>query len=150
MNKHFRAIHIGEKLPELTNEYDQEVLMWCKEEQLEDGSNLTDVINDQHENVKYLPNQKFPTNIVGVSDLAKAVENADILIFVLPHQYTRQACSDLVGKVKPTSFAVTLIKVNKLKNVKTRATDYCFDSRAFLLTKTRVNYFLFRKLSREL
>lgn len=115
MNKHFRAIHIGEKLPELANEYDQEVLMWCKEEQLEDGSNLIDIINEKHENVKYLPNQKFPANIVAVSDISKAVENADILIFVLPHQYTRQACGELVGKVKPTSFAVTLIKVFECK-----------------------------------
>lgn len=85
--------------------------MWCKEEQLEDGSNLSDVINEKRENTKYLPNQKFPDGIVAVPDLVKAAENADVLIFVLPHQYTRQACDDLVGKIKPTSFAMTLIKV---------------------------------------
>ena len=34
--------------------YDDEVNMWVFEEQV-DGRNLTDIINTEHENVKYLP-----------------------------------------------------------------------------------------------
>ena len=35
-------------------EFDNEVRMWVYEEQV-DGKNLTDIINTEHENVKYLP-----------------------------------------------------------------------------------------------
>jgi hypothetical protein len=34
--------------------FDQEVKMWVFQEQV-DGKNLTDIINTEHENVKYLP-----------------------------------------------------------------------------------------------
>ena len=35
-------------------EFDDEVRMWVFQEQV-DGKNLTDIINTEHENVKYLP-----------------------------------------------------------------------------------------------
>lgn len=47
---------------------------------------LTEFINTEHENVKYLPGVKLPDNIVAEGDLALAVKDATILIFVLPHQ----------------------------------------------------------------
>ena len=34
--------------------FDDEVTMWVYQEQV-DGKNLTDIINTEHENVKYLP-----------------------------------------------------------------------------------------------
>ncbi len=96
---------------ELSNEYDPEILMWCKEEIFEDGRKLTDIINEEHENVKYLPGLKIPDNVIAVSDLSEAVKNADILIFVLPHQFVKQTCEQLKDKIKPNAFALTLIKV---------------------------------------
>ena len=36
------------------DEFDNEVKMWVYQEQV-DGKNLTDIINKEHENVKYLP-----------------------------------------------------------------------------------------------
>ena len=36
------------------DEFDDEVRMWVYEEQV-DGKNLTEIINSEHENVKYLP-----------------------------------------------------------------------------------------------
>ena len=36
------------------DEFDDEVKMWVYQEQV-DGKNLTDIINTEHENVKYLP-----------------------------------------------------------------------------------------------
>lgn len=47
---------------------------------------LTTVINREHENVKYLPGVKLPHNVTAEGDLAEAVKDATILIFVLPHQ----------------------------------------------------------------
>lgn len=37
-----------------TSEFADEVHMWVYQEQV-DGKNLTDIINEEHENVKYLP-----------------------------------------------------------------------------------------------
>jgi len=105
------ARHIGDKVRELSNQYDPEILMWCKEEILDDGRKLTDIINEEHENVKYLPGLKIPDNVIAVSDLSEAVKNADILIFVLPHQFVKQTCEQLKDKIKPNAFALTLIKV---------------------------------------
>jgi hypothetical protein len=51
-----------------------------------DGRNLTDIINEKHENVKYLPGVKLPDNIKAVPNLLQATKGADLLIFVLPHQ----------------------------------------------------------------
>jgi len=84
------AGHIGEKVRELKGEYNERILMWCKEETLDDGRKLTEVINKEHENVKYLPDQKIPENVIAVPDLTEAVKDADILIFVLPHQFVKK------------------------------------------------------------
>lgn len=43
------------------------VKMWVFEENV-DGRNLTDIINMEHENVKYLPGYKLPENVVGHYD----------------------------------------------------------------------------------
>ncbi|CAF4974861.1 unnamed protein product [Rotaria sp. Silwood1] len=109
------AIHIGEKVRELKNQYDEKIMMWCKEETLEDGSKLTEVINKQHENTKYLPNEKIPDNVIALPDLSESVKDADILIFVIPHQFVKKTCDELKNKIKPTAFALTLIKVRNRK-----------------------------------
>jgi glycerol-3-phosphate dehydrogenase (NAD+) len=43
---------------------DKEVRMWVFEETLSDGRKLSEVINAEHENVKYLPGHKLPQNVV--------------------------------------------------------------------------------------
>jgi len=89
--------------------------MWCKEETLDDGSKLTEVINREHENVKYLPDQKIPENVIAIPDLIEAVKDADILIFVIPHQFVKKTCEQLKGNIKKDAFALTLIKVRRTK-----------------------------------
>lgn len=49
---------------------------------------LPDVINEVHENVKYLPGVKLPENVVACGDLKEASRGATVLVFVLPHQVT--------------------------------------------------------------
>ena len=39
------------------------VQFWVAEKMI-DGKKLTDIINDTHENVKYLPGRKLPHNVV--------------------------------------------------------------------------------------
>lgn len=44
-------------------EFDENVNMYVYEETV-DGKKLTEIINTQHENVKYLPGHKIPDNVV--------------------------------------------------------------------------------------
>jgi len=48
---------------------------------------LSEMINERHENVKYLPGEILPDNVVAVPDIAEAAKEADILIFCMPHQF---------------------------------------------------------------
>ncbi|BES96039.1 Glycerol-3-phosphate dehydrogenase [Nesidiocoris tenuis] len=88
---------------------DDRVTMYVYEEMI-DGQKLTEIINTTHENVKYLPGHKLPPNVVAVPDLVEAAADADFLVFVVPHQFVRNLCNTLVGKIKPTAIAISLIK----------------------------------------
>jgi glutamate dehydrogenase/leucine dehydrogenase len=48
--------------------FDDEVKMYVYEEVI-DGKNLTDIINHEHENVKYLKGAKFTPNVVACPSL---------------------------------------------------------------------------------
>lgn len=89
--------------------FEKTVKMYVYEEMV-NGRKLTDIINTDHENVKYLPGHKLTDNVVAIPDVVQAAEDADILIFVLPHQFMTKTCLPLVGKVKPTAFGVSLCK----------------------------------------
>ncbi|XP_037945667.1 glycerol-3-phosphate dehydrogenase [NAD(+)], cytoplasmic-like isoform X2 [Teleopsis dalmanni] len=91
------------------DEFDNRVNMYVYEEVV-NGRKLTEIINDTHENVKYLPGHKLPENVVAVPDLVEAAKNSDILIFVVPHQFIPSFCKTLLGKIKPNAFAISLIK----------------------------------------
>lgn len=46
-----------------SNRFDPMVNMWVYEEMI-DGKKLTEIINTEHQNVKYLPGHKLPRNVV--------------------------------------------------------------------------------------
>jgi len=79
-------------------------------EEMVDGKKLTEVINTTHENVKYLPKHTLPENVVAVPDVVETAADADILLFVIPHQFIKPICAPLVGKLKPGAVGVSLIK----------------------------------------
>ena len=64
--------------------------MWVYEEMFK-GRKLTEIINEKHENVKYLPGVSIPDNVVANPDLVDAVTGASLLVFVLPHQVSGHA-----------------------------------------------------------
>lgn len=99
---------IGANTAKLEN-FEDRVTMYVYEEII-DGKKLTEIINETHENVKYLPGHKLPENVVAVPDVVEAAANADILVFVVPHQFIRRICSTLLGKIKPTAVGLSLIK----------------------------------------
>lgn len=45
------------------NTFDSTVNMWVFEEMI-NGRKLTEIINTEHENIKYLPGHKLPPNVV--------------------------------------------------------------------------------------
>lgn len=87
----------------------EEVKMWVYEEIVE-GRKLTEIINEKHCNVKYLPDFELPTNVIALPDVGETAKDADILVFVLPHQFVRSVCGKMKGHVKPGAFGVSLMK----------------------------------------
>lgn len=81
-------------------------------EEMVDGRKLSEIINTQHENVKYLPGHKLPVNIVADPDLLSAARDADILIFVLPHAFVPRICKPLKEVVKKDAVGISLIKAS--------------------------------------
>ncbi|KAK0053197.1 glycerol-3-phosphate dehydrogenase [NAD(+)] cytoplasmic-like isoform X2, partial [Biomphalaria pfeifferi] len=89
--------------------FETEVFMYVYEE-IVNGQKLTDIINSEHENVKYLPEIKLPANVIAVPDVVKACNDADILIFVLPHQFVKETCLKMKQFIKPNALGISLIK----------------------------------------
>ncbi|NWU10129.1 GPD1L protein, partial [Cephalopterus ornatus] len=85
------------------------VKMWVFEENI-DGRKLSDIINKEHENVKYLPGHKLPDNVVAIPNLNEAVQDADLLVFVIPHQFIHKVCDEITGQVPKKALGITLIK----------------------------------------
>ncbi|XP_055323212.1 glycerol-3-phosphate dehydrogenase [NAD(+)], cytoplasmic isoform X2 [Sitodiplosis mosellana] len=99
---------VGANAARLEN-FNDRVTMYVFEEDI-NGKKLTEIINETHENVKYLPGHKLPPNVVAVPDLVEAAKDADILIFVVPHQFIPGQCKQLLGKIKKTAVGLSLIK----------------------------------------
>lgn len=85
------------------------VKMWVYEEMV-NGKKLSEIINTEHENVKYLPGYKLPENVVAVPQLRDAADGADLLVFVVPHQFIRKLCDEMMGCVSERARGITLIK----------------------------------------
>lgn len=56
---------VGNNVLAQTDQFDTEVRMWVFEEMVE-GRKLTEVINNDHVNVKYLPGIQLPKSVVSV------------------------------------------------------------------------------------
>lgn len=90
-------------------DFQKRVEMWVHEEEVE-GRKLTEIINSDHENVKYLPGVALPPNLHAVPDVCEVVKDAAILVFVLPHQFLPGLLKTIKGLVLPDAVAVSLVK----------------------------------------
>ncbi|KAK6181467.1 hypothetical protein SNE40_009311 [Patella caerulea] len=100
---------VGNNVKERREHFKECVPMYMYEEEF-NGRKLTEIVNTEHENIKYLPGIKLPENVVAIPNLLEASKDADILIFVLPHQFVKKICDELQGKIKTSAIAVSLIK----------------------------------------
>jgi len=100
------------KNAERHSEFDTTVKMWMFEETVEHKGikrKLSETFNETHENIKYLPGVQLPSNVMAEPDLKKASDGADILVWVLPHQFVPRTVSSM-GPIKPGAMSVSLIK----------------------------------------
>ena len=86
-----------------------EVRMWVHEEEV-GGRPLTDLINQRHENVKYLPGVALGDNVVATPSLRECVEGADVLILCAPHQFVGGIVRQCAGLLADGAIAVSLTK----------------------------------------
>lgn len=93
----------------LSDHFVTDVNMWVYEEEV-DGRKLTEIINTEHENVKYLPGIKIPENVIAEPDLATACKGSHILVFVVPHQFLNKLLPVIKKSMDPNAFAISLIK----------------------------------------
>ncbi|KAI9317674.1 glycerol-3-phosphate dehydrogenase [NAD+] [Dichotomocladium elegans] len=100
---------IGQNVLNHSDIFEPEVRQWVFEENF-NGEKLTDVINREHENPKYLPGIKFTDNVIATPSIADACRDATVLVFVMPHQFVRRTCDDVVGHLAPNAKAISLIK----------------------------------------
>ncbi|KAL5628139.1 hypothetical protein BROUX41_002887 [Berkeleyomyces rouxiae] len=115
---------IAENCAEQPDIFEKEVQMWVYEENItlpatspyydekigETPQKLASIINNYHENVKYLPGIKLPSNLVANPSVQDAVKDSTILIFNLPHQFIDKACRDLTGHILPFARGISCIK----------------------------------------
>jgi len=74
------------------------------------GKKLSSIINEEHENVKYLPGVKLPTNLKAEPDMQIAITDADLIVVGVPDQFIVPACRKMKPFVKPTARVVMLAK----------------------------------------
>jgi len=89
--------------------FDKEVRMYVYQEKV-NGRDLTEIINTEHENVKYLKGVKFTENVVACADVGEAAAGATLLIFVTPHQFLGSLCKPIKGRCARGARACSLIK----------------------------------------
>ncbi|KAL4802786.1 NAD-dependent glycerol-3-phosphate dehydrogenase N-terminus-domain-containing protein [Aspergillus unguis] len=106
--------------------FEKDVQMWVFEEkvQIPESSkhydaasplcqgpqNLTEIINQTHENIKYLPDIKLPDNLHANPSLVDAVQDSTILVFNLPHQFIIKICEQIKDKILPYARGISCIK----------------------------------------
>ncbi|KAI5804209.1 NADH-dependent glycerol-3-phosphate dehydrogenase [Peziza echinospora] len=115
---------VAENTKQYPDLFHEEVKMWVFEENYQLAEShprydaekhskpvkLTSIINDIHENVKYLPNIALPKNIIAVPDVVDVVKDATILVFNVPHQFVSKICDQIQGHNLPYAKAISCIK----------------------------------------
>jgi len=94
------------------DDFAKTLTVWMFEEEVEHKGikrKLSDVFNETKINCKYLPGVTLPSHVKAEPDLKKAVKDADVLVWVLPHQFVPRTVQNM-GPVKDGCISVSLIK----------------------------------------
>jgi glycerol-3-phosphate dehydrogenase (NAD(P)+) len=85
----------GTALGKLLAEKGDEVVLWSRR------GDLSVQINDARENARYLPGAKLPACFTATDDLARAIDGASMVVFVVPSHATRavaKLAAPLIGE----------------------------------------------------
>ncbi|KAF3930908.1 hypothetical protein ABW19_dt0206558 [Dactylella cylindrospora] len=115
---------LAENAREHADVFEPEVHMWVFEEEYQLPSShklyneslhskpqkLSVLINQLHENVKYLPGIPLPENVIADPSILSAVKDASLLVFNVPHQFVSKICDQIKGNILPYARAISCIK----------------------------------------
>ncbi|TKA55728.1 hypothetical protein B0A53_02864 [Rhodotorula sp. CCFEE 5036] len=92
--------------------FDDEVRFWVRQREIPGKGLLTDIINETHENARYLPEMKLPENLVAVPSLTEVVKGATLIVFCVPHQFLPPVIKELSkpGVLTKGARAISAIK----------------------------------------
>ncbi|GAA5891235.1 hypothetical protein JCM8208_002555 [Rhodotorula glutinis] len=92
--------------------FDEEVRFWVRQREIPGKGLLTDIINETHENARYLPEMKLPDNLVAVPSLTECVKGATLIVFCVPHQFLPPVLKELAkpGVLTKGARAISAIK----------------------------------------
>ncbi|ORY75981.1 NAD-dependent glycerol-3-phosphate dehydrogenase C-terminus-domain-containing protein [Leucosporidium creatinivorum] len=92
--------------------FDETVNFWVREREIPGKGKLTDIINETHENARYLPQMILPENLVAVPSLVECVKGATLIIFCVPHQFLPPVMKELKkpGVLTKGARAISAIK----------------------------------------
>jgi glycerol-3-phosphate dehydrogenase (NAD(P)+) len=74
----------GTALAKVLAEKGNDVWIWARREE------LCTPINQQHENARYLPGIALPDNLKATHELGRAIDGANLIVFVVPSHATRE------------------------------------------------------------
>ena len=92
------------KIPETSRHYD------ASSKSSTEPQKLTELINNYHENVRYLPGIDLPHNLYANPSLQDSVKDSTILVFNLPHQFIGGLCEQMKGHIVPYARGISCIK----------------------------------------
>ncbi|GAA5888996.1 hypothetical protein JCM16303_005282 [Sporobolomyces ruberrimus] len=92
--------------------FDEEVRFWVRQREIPGKGLLTDIINETHENARYLPEMVLPDNLVAVPSLTEVVKGATLIVFCVPHQFLPPVIKELSkpGVLTEGARAISAIK----------------------------------------
>lgn len=79
-------------------------------DELVNNRSLLEIINSEHINTKYLPLILVPENVIAMGDIVRVVQDADVLLLAIPHQYMASVIKQIKGHVKSSAIALSLSK----------------------------------------
>ncbi len=102
------ALNINQN-SQLKDRFCNNIQMWVYGEIYEDR-NLSQIINENHENPKYLPGIKLSPNVIATENLIETVCDADYIFLVIPSKYLKRTLETLSGNIKSTAIICSMIK----------------------------------------
>lgn len=85
------------------------VRLWVYEETIGDRK-LTEIINTDHENIKYLEGVKLPKRIVAYAEIEEAVKSTEIVALAVPHEFLDGILEKIKEHVSDKAILVVLTK----------------------------------------